>query len=448
MRYAKGLALSVLLGVGQLCAAILPVGVRFQEKLNWDWAAIEQMVLSYYGQYPSQTAIAAVATPGMSNSGVLLYGTSYSRLGVNELLATYGISSTYYNRALTATELDGALNAGQLVIASKYSGLELVNGYVAGFVLSVSPWPGMGPTMSSYNDFLSVGDYPWDQTLVVTSPRGAVSSRVVPESSIPRDFALYAFDNLKVNDGVKCYQDAWTVTNYCKSGSSYAYGLFTSSDTYGLILGASAKVGEVQSSGPVWMRSNSWVQGNVLMNTPSSLEQQSPVTIGGALIQSTVPYRGFGWGNVDFTGVAQTSTMIEPDQAPRTLAPGRYWDMTIKARSPVRLRAGDYSFRKLICDVCTIEIDASAGPVRIYVDNAMTWTGSLTYVSGGPSRLMLSYLGSSALYLNGSLNGTVVAPNAELILAQTHKNYNGMYLARRLTVHQYATIRFEPFAFE
>jgi len=183
------------------------------------------------------------------------------------------------------------------------------------------------------------------------------------------------------------------------------------------------------------------------MKDLTQITVQNNVTIG-SKVQATIPYQGFASGTIDFTGVAQTSVGIEPDQARTYLAPGKYWNYTIKARSPIQFRAGDYYFNSLNCDVCTFEINASAGPVRIYVANSLLWTGTLSYVSGGPSRLMLAYLGTNGVAINGAFSGTILAPNASLTLAQTNKTLTGMFLARSMTVHQYSTIRFVPFLFE
>ena len=429
-------------------AQMISVTPRDQEEINWDWAAVTQMILDNYGVYVTQSAIAAYATPNQPNSGVQIFGDLATRISVATTLTHFaGISSTQYSRPLTLAEITTQISTGHLVVAVAPAGFVLINGVSGNTLFYVCPWPGYGNMSLDYASFVADGGYPWSASLVLTTLPGTRPTRPITESLVPKTMPIYGFDKIWVNDGVMVYNDPTTTTTYAPVGSSWRTSLTNTSGTYGITLGASSKVGSASTSGPLFARSYAWVQGKVTMNNITQLTQQNNFVYG-SLTQGTVPYQGFASGTIDFTGVAQNYVNIEPNQALQTLKPGKYWSYNIKTNSPVKLTAGDYYFHDLSCDVCTIDVDASAGSVRVYVQSSLLWTGSLSYLAGGPQNLMLAYLGTSAFYLNGYLNGTVLVPNTDLIIGQTDKAYVGMYIGKTVTAHQYSTVRFQPFTFK
>lgn len=58
----------------------------------------------------------------------------------------------------------------------------------------------------------------------------------------------------------------------------------------------------------------------------------------------------------------------------------------------------------------------------------------------------LCYYGDERFFIHGEWAGTVVAPNAKLVLGQTHnKEILGQFLGRGVSVHQYSKIYKVPF---
>lgn len=442
------LSLSLL---SQAWGATLFAPVHYQERSNWDWAALCQTIFDVYGLYITQTEIATWATPTNTNTGTHVYGftTVPDRKGIDLILAHFkSISTTYFARSLTEAEVASYISQGKLIVAGKGNGIDIIFGYTGGYVSSISPWPGFGAEALPYSTYLNEYGYSWQETLIITTPRPARPTRYIVESTVPRTYATFAVDKLTINDGVKVYANATTTTSYGAIGSGW-YNTIPNLFTNGINLGAYANVGTTTSTGPVLMRSNSVINGNLTMLNTSTLSQQAGARVTGSTLQQTLPYPQPAFGSNEFAGVAKTTINIEPDQARRYLSPGSYWIYNIKQRSPVRLRAGDYFFKDLNCDGCTFEVDASAGPVRVYVSGTLLWTGKLTYVAGATNRFMLAYLGKETTYINGFLDGTIIAPDAHLVLGQSSsKTYTGMYIARDLTVHQYSVIRYRPFTFE
>lgn len=63
------------------------------------------------------------------------------------------------------------------------------------------------------------------------------------------------------------------------------------------------------------------------------------------------------------------------------------------------------------------------------------------------SGFKLIYHGDKRLSINGQWAGTLVAPNAKLVLGQTsNKNLYGRFLGNGISVHQYSVLRMVPFS--
>ena len=53
--------------------------------------------------------------------------------------------------------------------------------------------------------------------------------------------------------------------------------------------------------------------------------------------------------------------------------------------------------------------------------------------------------GSETMFIEGEWAGTILAPNADLVLGQSNKIVYGRFAGKNVTVHQYAVVKFVPF---
>lgn len=443
--FVKRCALALGLFTATFTHAIVP-NVVYEDKVNWDWAAASAMILDVYGVYVNQHEIAEWATPGLSDYGISLWYTSGTIQSVATILQHFGnITSTRYDRPLTAAEIAAQINAGRPVLAQLAYSKSLIVGFSGDSVNYIAGYPGGGSLWTSLSNFTNT--YTWLSTLVLETP--VPSSRpaiLIPEDQIDPNMTVYAFDQLFWNDYAACYSDKTTTTSHCQSGSGWQLGYYNQNWSYGVVLGAGTQIGNTETSGPAFLRDYSGIEGRLDMTDTSKLTIQNQVTVTGGIHQTAVPYRGFGAGTPDFSGVAHTTTNIEPNQSRLYLAPGKYWNYNIKANSPVQLSSGIYYFNELICDGCTIEVNAGSGPVRIYVQNALGQNqGEWKFVGGDETDLLLAYLGTSTVYFNANFSGTLLAPSGTLVLGQTGKNYVGQFQAKHLTVHQQSVVRHSRF---
>ena len=60
-------------------------------------------------------------------------------------------------------------------------------------------------------------------------------------------------------------------------------------------------------------------------------------------------------------------------------------------------------------------------------------------------RVMVYYYGTNRVFIQTDFAGTIVAPNAEVIVGQSGKNFYGAIYAKSITVHQNTRITWVPF---
>jgi hypothetical protein len=136
------------------------------------------------------------------------------------------------------------------------------------------------------------------------------------------------------------------------------------------------------------------------------------------------------------------SVQLEPDRTLR-LAPGSYGAVQIKSRSAVFLQAGDYYFSSLTVEPGAVLSLPSAGKARIFVQSGFVFRGRVARPAGGTAALLVAYLGTSNALLESSFRGSVIAPNAKIVLASVE--HVGSFFGKRLEVQAGARLRYAPF---
>ena len=121
--------------------------------------------------------------------------------------------------------------------------------------------------------------------------------------------------------------------------------------------------------------------------------------------------------------------------------------MNVKSNARLELRTGVYIVDSLSLDSnAALVVDAAAGPVELYVRQSLIYRGKTLIARGGAGDLLLGYLGTSSATLEAAFTGTVVAPNATLVLASLNVGqHQGSFFGRSIEVHQGSTVRLVPF---
>jgi hypothetical protein len=115
--------------------------------------------------------------------------------------------------------------------------------------------------------------------------------------------------------------------------------------------------------------------------------------------------------------------------------------------STLALVGGSYSFAALRVEPgAQVRVDRSAGPVTVYVRDALLLQGPVTGAEGGFPNLFVGYLGSSAAFLQSQLRGTLVAPSAAVDLSTASGVVEGGLFARTIRIQPETAVIHRPYA--
>ncbi|MGK3958976.1 hypothetical protein WMF38_38705 [Sorangium sp. So ce118] len=213
-----------------------------------------------------------------------------------------------------------------------------------------------------------------------------------------------------------------------------------------LEVSAGTSTGALISGGPVWLGSHSTVTGKV--QSAGAITKQDGVTISGGEQPST-PLGPLG--SLRFTVEYPSLGSVPPlgPDATGSLAPGGYSNVVVRSRSTLDLSSGTYYLDRLQMEPQSIaRLDTSAGPVIVYVREALDFKGGVQIV-GPDSSFFLAYLGTGTISIESRFNGTIVAPTATLRLAPVGSpGHRGSFFAQRVEAAEAgSTITFDPFDF-
>ncbi|HET7539003.1 MAG TPA: RHS repeat-associated core domain-containing protein [Polyangiaceae bacterium] len=209
------------------------------------------------------------------------------------------------------------------------------------------------------------------------------------------------------------------------------------------IVGQDDVTGDVWSVGSVQLNDRAAVNG--FLKTAGTLTRGVNTTITGLIQQSQpLPPPTLDTVTVQFQNGA--SAVSVANDSTRTLSPGDYAAVSVGARAILALSTGDYRFDSLTTQVpSTLRLTTSAGPIRIFVRNTLNWNSTVTSAAGDPTKLLLGYVGSSAIIVNTPFTGTLLSPNAAVTLPTGSSPHNGAFFAKSLSTQPDVVVTTKPF---
>jgi hypothetical protein len=197
----------------------------------------------------------------------------------------------------------------------------------------------------------------------------------------------------------------------------------------GIVVGANAQAGSIFSDGPITLDQGAHV---------GAITTASTVTSATGVVQGAITPI-----NPVLPGIAISPVFPSPQAAVdltpntmQTLAPGSYASLEVHPNATVTLQTGTYYFGSLYFHFSANVVVPGTGPVVIYVTSSFISDGNIE----GPGTaqnlarsVALVYLGTAATTLEGTFNGTIVAPNANIVL-QSQMNFTGQILSQSLEV--------------
>lgn len=274
------------------------------------------------------------------------------------------------------------------------------------------------------------------------------------ESEIPEDFIIYSSDFVRINDGVKFFKSS--SNSDCKIRCVVAA---EAKNGISVIVGAMASIGEVYSKGQVWVR-NQGIVGvvryyglpqvftTVLQSVSSSNEFYTGIQdMDFNLYEYQWPY------HIPAFTVKTTNTNEE-----KIVRAGECDTLAgVVSFKTVKVEAGGkLYFDEGVITVNSLQLDAGAivnfvkpgFSTILHVNEKIQWNTSAEYEDKTTiaSGFKLYYYGNERFFVHGVWAGTIIAPNAQLVLGQTHnKVLYGQFYGNGVVVHQYSKVYRVPY---
>jgi hypothetical protein len=210
-------------------------------------------------------------------------------------------------------------------------------------------------------------------------------------------------------------------------------------------IGVEAKVGNVWSAGPVVLRDRAHATGDV--TTKSTVSLGADVVIEGQVTQNASAKL---YDEVAWTVTVPTTTLgqrdVEPDQQ-LALDPGRYGSVSVKSRAVLSLHSGIYFMDSLTLEPeSLLDMNETTGPVIIYVVNNFIHRGVNTAQDGNLDSFLVVVMGEDQVAVDSAFDGTLVAPNASVVLATVSGTHTGAFFAKHVIVRPDAVFQLRPYA--
>lgn len=265
----------------------------------------------------------------------------------------------------------------------------------------------------------------------LVQPTGGLYPFLLPPGVVREQAAVAGQGAVSVNDRV-------AVTGLVASAGTVGVGVNTT------VSGNVIALGETSSTS-IALRNNAHVTGDVRGQTDVSLA--AGATVSGQLIKNT------NLGQT--TQFAIMVTYPKSTCAPVTLSqnmvispdPGIYCSFVANPRALLKLQAGTYFVRQLdIEPTAQLIVDASNGPVVLYVADTVSIKGSIVQSGGKIGDFLIAYLGNQTVELESAMTGTIFAPFGAIdVLTGVGVTHRGAFLGNSVTVHEDSHVTLFPF---
>lgn len=251
----------------------------------------------------------------------------------------------------------------------------------------------------------------------------------VPQGSHHNDIAVGATDSLDVRDNVRI--------ELVKDGV-IAPGRVTNTGNGLTEIGASARIGTVESNGNVTLR------GSIISNdvhVGGTLSRQEGTVVGGRTFAGKFETALTSWV-VDFP----SSVAPVPSQS-ATLYPGAYGAAALAANQTITLEPGTYTFSSFRMEPQSkLILDNGSGEIFIYVQGQeVALRGVIQRNEPAKYNVLWGYVGTARFTIEKGFEGHVVAPYATLSLSNPVQRFKGGFWGQRVEVHANVVVQQVPF---
>lgn len=276
---------------------------------------------------------------------------------------------------------------------------------------------------------------------------------VEPECAVDYSLAMLATDLIQLNDRAYCVD---LHGNYCPIASYGSDG----EGQYGVVMGVYAQVGNVYSAKSIFMRNSSIVHGNV--ETDGVIETQGKTaSVAGIVSENSdrkdfyssmyapvlenVSSKKFGFKNQNFAVVNSGETVVGSVIFGSTGAKTNYMfnsNSQLIADGSLHVEANSMQFQT------GAKLNVLSGGLELHVGDNFQWNGTIVAedMVKAAQNIIVYYYGTETVYVQMNFAGTIIAPNAEVVIGQAGKRYYGSVFAKSIVVHQNTIFTWVPYA--
>lgn len=281
---------------------------------------------------------------------------------------------------------------------------------------------------------------------------------------VPMELSIYATGWLRLNDGVDCetllrdtsdfyLQDRiWMpyTKGKCFLGSNDSVG-------YSVVLGTKTKVHGISTKGRVFLRNGSEVQGNIrfyhCQDSSYCLQKQQRAKhhYGRVLFRDELYWPYAIQELPPMEDVGQREVRVKYGEVLTLQSGDKFKKLSVAPGGTLRVPMGEFHFGELQMDASSqIEYMNSGYKSVFHLNGPCIWRAKLKRQNNVKDSTIargvkLMQHGSETMFIEGEWAGTILAPNADLVLGQSNKIVYGRFAGKNVTVHQYAVVKIVPF---
>ena len=277
------------------------------------------------------------------------------------------------------------------------------------------------------------------------------------ENEIPSNIVIYSSDYIRVNDGIRFFKGS-SENSQCSDNCDIAA---EAKEDISVIVGVNDTIGNIYTKGQVWVRNKGIVRTVRYYGLPQIFE----TILQDITIQQDSVYDSFSV-NLDFNFDERLWPYYIPEFSVKTINTSdekivragecdtlrglvSFKTVKVEAGGKLYFDEGEISVKNLQLDAgSTIDFVKPGFSTILHVNENIHWNTTIENQNFGAiaTGFKLYYYGSERFFVHGVWAGTLIAPNAKIVLGQAqNKKIYGQFLGKGVTVHQYSKVFRVPF---
>ena len=277
------------------------------------------------------------------------------------------------------------------------------------------------------------------------------------ENEIPSNIVIYSSGYIRINDGVRFFKGS-SENSQCPDNCDIAA---EAKEDISVIVGVNDTIGNIYTKGQVWVRNKGSVKTVRYYGLPqifetilqditiqqNSINDSFSVSLDLNLDEQLWPYHipEFSAKAIN----ANDEKIVRAGECDTLKGGISFKTIKVEAGGKLYFDEGEITVKTLQLDAgSSIDFVKPGFSTILHVNENIHWNTTIEKQDFGAvaKGFKLYYYGSERFFVHGVWAGTLIAPNAKLVLGQTqNKKFYGQFLGKGVTVHQYSKVFRVPF---